>query len=111
MRRIIRRLENVVGPPERLLDVAHLLHRDWITFCLCKDVRDIDGGTLRPALPSSLNSGQRPIGRLVIFREYRHEITVSLDANHAWHVLRRRRLNFDETRTKSRAAQDARKQH
>src|SRR2546422_10780415 len=27
---------------ERLFDVPRFLHRDWVTFCLCKDVRDID---------------------------------------------------------------------
>src|SRR5207244_6367211 len=51
------------------------------------------------------------VGRLVVIREYRYEIAVSHDANHAWHVLRRRCVNFDETSAKGRSPQDAGEQH
>ena len=111
MRRVIRRLENVVGVPERLFDVTRFLHLDRIALGLRKDARDIDRRTPRPALPRRLNNGQCSVGRLVILREYRDEITVSHDANHAWHVLRCRRVNFDKTRAKGRPAQDTGEQH
>ena len=62
MRRIIRRLENVVGVPERLFDVPIFLNRDGIALGLRKDTGYIDCGTLRPALPRRLDNGQRSVG-------------------------------------------------
>src|SRR5439155_26625637 len=111
MRRIIRRLENMVGVPERLVDVARFLHGDWIALGLREDPGYIDRRPPRTALPRRLNNGQRPVGRLVVIREYRYQIAVSHDANHAWHVLRRRCVNFDETSGKGRSPQDAGEQH